>query len=420
MKTYFFPADICLPDFSKVDGRKWATVACDQYTSEPEYWEEAERLVGDAPSTLRLMLPEAYLDKSESEIPKINDKMRKYLSEGVLCANPDSMIYLERTQSDGKVRHGLVGAVDLEDYDFHKGSSSLTRATEGTVLERIPPRVEIRRDACLELPHIMVLIDDPRDTVMGSIARSKDKYEVAYDFDLMGGGGHVKAYFVDKDSFDSVNLALGELARDGISNERYGVDAPPLLFAIGDGNHSLATAKTLYEEIKREIGAEAAKDHPARYALCELVNLHDSALEFEPIYRVVFGVEPESFYGELVSYTSRLEGTAAKQSIEVVWAGEERSITVESPQEQLAVGTVQSFLDEYVKLHPEAEVDYIHGVESTKALAQRKNAVGILFDGMSKDMLYKTVICDGALPRKTFSMGHAADKRFYIECRKIK
>ncbi len=420
MKTYFFPADICLPDFSRVDGLKWATVACDQYTSEPEYWEEAGRLVGDAPSTLRLMLPEAYLDKSESEIPKINDKMRKYLSEGVLQAHPDSMIYLERTQSDGKIRRGLVGAVDLEDYDFHKGSTSLTRATEGTVLERIPPRVEIRRDACLELPHIMVLIDDPCDTVIGNIAKSKDKYEVAYDFELMGGGGHVKAYFVDKDSFDGVNSALGELASDGISKERYGVDAPSLLFAIGDGNHSLATAKTLYEEIKREIGEDAAREHPARYALCELVNLHDSALEFEPIYRVVFGVEPESFYEDLARYTSSLKGTAARQEIDVVWADGERSITVESPCEQLAVGTVQSFLDGYVKLHPEAEVDYIHGVDSTKTLAQRENAVGILFDGMGKDMLYKTVICDGALPRKTFSMGHAADKRFYIECRKIK
>jgi len=202
--------------------------------------------------------------------------------------------------------------------------------------------------------------------------------------------------------------------------EKYGVDAPALLFAIGDGNHSLASAKALYEEIKAEIGAEAAVDHPARYALCEIVNLHDEALEFEPIYRVAFGVDREEFVRELEEYLESLSGDGEAQSFEIVLGEESKTVKCERPIAQLPVGTLQTFLDEYVKTHKGVVVDYIHGIESTKALAAKENAVGMLFDGMSKDMLFKTVICDGALPRKTFSMGHAADKRFYVECRKIR
>ena len=420
MKKYIYPANILLPCLVGDSGTRWAVVACDQYTSEKEYWETADSFVGDAPSALRLMLPEAYLDREEEEIPKINASMREYLDGGVLKAYENSMIYLEREQSDGKIRRGLVCAIDLEDYDYQKGSVTVTRATEGTVLERIPPRVAIRRGAEIEMPHIMILIDDPEKTVIEPLAKKAGGYRVAYDFDLMANSGHAKGYFVDKSDFEGINDALGALCADGVMRKKYGVDAAPLLFAIGDGNHSLASAKALYEEIKAEIGEAAALEHPARFALCEIVNLHDPALEFEPIYRVVFGVDAEKFIGELEGYVASLDGGAERQELELVWCAGERKIAVENPISQLAVGTVQAFLDEYVKTHEGVSVDYIHGVDSTKALATRDGAVGILFDGMGKDELFKTVICDGALPRKTFSMGHAADKRFYIECRKIR
>ena len=420
MRKYVYPADIYLPELSGENGTKWAVVACDQYTSEREYWEAAEKYIGEAPSALRLMLPEAYLDREESEIPKINAKMREYLENGVLQCHENKMIYLERVQLDGRVRRGLVCAIDLEDYDYSKGSTTLTRATEGTVLERIPPRVAIRRGAALEMPHIMILIDDPERTVIEPVAKRAAKLPVAYDFELMAQSGRVKGYFLGGGECGEINAALGKLCADGVMQKKYGVDAEPLLFAIGDGNHSLASAKALYEEIKAEIGEEAARVHPARFALCEIVNLHDEALEFEPIYRVVFGVDAEEFICEFKSYLSALSGDADEQRIELVFGGGEEEIAVKTPVSQLAVGTVQAFLDRYVKEHEGVLVDYIHGIESTKALARRDGAVGILFDGMGKNELFKTVICDGALPRKTFSMGHAADKRFYVECRKIK
>ncbi len=420
MKQYFYPANIYLPELSGDLGTRWAAVACDQYTSEREYWRAAREYVDGTPSTLDLMLPEAYLDREAEAIPAINAKMKEYLDGGVLHCHENSMIYLERTQSDGKIRRGIVGAVDLEEYDYHRGSITLIRATEGTVLERIPPRVAIRRGALLELPHIMILVDDPDRTVIEPISKNSENYKVAYDFDLMAKSGHVKGYFVDENDFCKINEALGALCSDGVMQEKYGVDAPALLFAIGDGNHSLATAKSLYEEIKSEIGEEAARSHPARYALCEIVNLHDDALEFEPIYRVMFGVDRSEFIEEFKKYLLALDGDAEKQSFEIVCGDESLTLSADKPTAQLAVGTLQSFIDEYLKSHKSASVDYIHGIESTKALSRKPDSVGVIFDGMSKDMLYKTVICDGALPRKTFSMGHAADKRFYVECRKIR
>lgn len=419
MKTFLFPSNISLPDFSVTNGTKWASVACDQYTSQKDYWEEAYRIAENSPSTLNIMLPEAYLDKESELIPKINENMKKYVSD-VLVEHKDTAIYLERTQSDGRVRRGIVASVDLEMYDYTKGSETLIRATEGTVIERIPPRVAIRRNAELEMPHIMILIDNPRRDVIDPIAEKKDSLEIAYDFDLMLGGGHVNGYFLSKSDIESVNHALCRLATREEMIRKYGIDASPLLFAMGDGNHSLATAKALYEEIKAQIGEDAAKDHPARYALCEIVNLHDTALDFEPIYRVIFNTDPEKLLCELKGYCSALGGNADEQKIELVFGDKSETISVKSPDAQLAVGTVQAFLDIYTKEHPEAVVDYIHGIETTKTLAQKENTVGILFGGMTKDMLFKTVICDGALPKKTFSMGHAADKRFYLECRRIR
>ena len=417
MKNCFYPADILLPDFSVTEGSKWAAVACDQFTSEPEYWEEADRFVGDAPSTLRLILPEVYLDEGDTRTPLINRAMEEYL-QSILVSHPDSMIYVERTQASGGVRRGLVGAVDLECYDYKKGSDSLIRATEGTVLERIPPRVAVRRGAAVELPHVMLLIDDPERTVIEPLMGAPA--EVAYDFDLMLGGGHIKGYFVDPFDRARIASALEALADEGRTSARYGEGLAPLLFAVGDGNHSLATAKATYEEIKARVGKDAAACHPARYALCEVVNLHDPALEFEPIYRVMFGVEPEHVIDALKTYAASLDGNAEPQRIEYIYGETRGELTVSSPVQQLPVGTLQTFIDEYIKRNPGVTVDYIHGVDSTEKLAQKDGAVGFIFEGMAKDSLFKTVMLDGALPRKTFSMGHARDKRFYLEARKIK
>ena len=419
MKNYLYPASILLPDFNKIDGTKWATVACDQYTSQRDYWKDVRELVGDARSTLFLMLPEAYLEHEDEIIPKINENMKSYVRD-VLCERKNAMIYLERAQSDGRIRRGIVACVDLENYDYSKGADTLIRATEGTVLERIPPRVAIRRGAVIEMPHIMILIDDPEKTVVEPLSAKKERYEKAYDFELMKDSGHVSGYYVDSADFDGINSALASLATREAMSEKYGVDASPLLFAMGDGNHSLASAKALYEEIKSDIGVEAAMEHPARFALCEIVNLHDSALDFEPIYRVIFGADVEEFRNAFTKHVAELEGSADKQAVTLVLESGETEVEIARPVSQLAVGTVQNFLDEYTRDHPSVTVDYIHGEDIVRGLVKSRGAIGIIYDGMSKDMLFKTVICDGALPRKTFSMGHAEDKRFYVECRKIR
>ena len=418
MSAYFLPADILLPDFEKVSGTAWSVVACDQYTSQPDYWQAAENEVGESPSTLRLILPEVYLGETEERVPDIHAHMEQYLRE-VLVRHPNSMLYIERTQSNGLVRRGLVGAVDLEHYDYHKGSTSLIRATEGTVLERIPPRLAVRRDAPLELPHVMLLIDDPTKTVIEPIAARAEKLTAAYQFPLMQQGGEIRAFFVDSVGLGRITTALEKLISPEQVKSRYGEGVAPLLFAVGDGNHSLATAKAAYEEIKAQQG-DAALYHPARYALAELVNLHDPALHFEPIYRVMFGVDPDDVLSELEKYSFSLHGTVPAQQARFLSAARRGTIHFERPCEQLVVGTLQTFIDRYIATHEGASVDYIHGAKATEALATKEGAVGFLFSGMEKDQLFSAVMHDGALPRKTFSMGAAADKRYYIECRKIK
>lgn len=420
MKKIFKEADILLPDFNKTDGTRWACIACDQYTSEPHFWESARKIVGDAPSTLDLILPEVYLSESDERTKKINEAMESY-ARSVLVSHPDSMIYLERTQSDGKVRRGIVGAIDLEEYDYSRGAQSAIRATEGTVLERIPPRVKVRRDAPIELPHVMLLIDDDRKTIIEKIAERRDHLPTAYQFPLMQNGGYVRAYWLDKAEQEFVTDALSCLVTADEMERRYGdASLSPLLFAVGDGNHSLATAKACYELTKETIGVEAAKQHPSRYALCEIVNLHDDALDFEPIYRVVFNADVDSLLAEMKKYADSLSGSERPQSVDIVRLGKVERFCFENPVSQLTVGTLQAFLDAYKLDHPEIEIDYIHGTDSTRSLVNNERTVGFIFDGMSKDQLFKTVIFDGALPRKTFSMGHADDKRFYIEARKIK
>jgi len=417
MKKCYMAADILLPNFQAVDPQKWAVIACDQFTSEPEYWQQAEQMVKDSPSTLRMILPEVYLSESEERIPKANLAMKDYLST-LLLPHSDTMIYVERTQSDGRVRRGIVMAIDLECYDYRKGADSLIRATEATVLERIPPRVAIRRNAVVELPHVMLLIDDPQKTVIEPLAQA-EAGELAYETDLMLGGGHIKGTYLDGAQVRAVGRALDALITPKAIEKRYGTSAAPLLFAVGDGNHSLASAKAAYEEIKEKIGAEAAASHPTRYALVEVVNIHDDALRFEPIYRVLFGIDPADVIAKLTEYCAQLTGNAAPQSIDYLCTNSCGTISVSAPCRQLTVGTLQDFVDAYLKEHPEAEVDYIHGEDSLSRLAKRQGAIGFLFSGMTKEQLFPTVMFDGALPRKTFSMGHAEDKRYYMEWRRI-
>ena len=421
MSIPFKPANILLPDFLKTNGTRWSCVACDQYTSQPAYWEGADALVGEAPSTLRCIIPEVYLEETAERKPRVLEAMDGYLRE-VLVEHPDSMILVERTLGNGDVRLGLVGMVDLMTYDYRKGAQSLIRATEATVAERIPARTTIRRDAPVELPHVMMLIDDGAKSVVEPLNAVKDTLQVAYDHDLMQGGGHLKGYFLTKADMERVESALAALITPEAMADRYGKDGlAPLLFAVGDGNHSLAAAKTCFEEIRATMGDEAAMTHPARYALCEVVNLYDESLQFEPIYRVVFGVDPEAVLAAFGEYIAGLSGEASPQRVD--WFNGEHSgtLTVPAPVAALPVGTVQDFLDAYMASAPaDAYVDYIHGEDTAKALANRPDAIAFLFDGMAKEELFSTVISDGALPRKTFSMGHAEDKRFYTEARRIR
>ncbi len=415
MKTYLEKADILLPDFNKVDGEKWAVIACDQFTSEGEYWNEVTRFVGNCPSALNLVLPEIYLeDGRNSRIEKINSDMKKYL-DNILESHDDSMIYLERVDSQGKLRLGIIGKIDLDSYDYSKCATSLIRATEGTVLERIPPRVEVRKNAEIELPHVMLLIDDIEKTVIEPLATKKGDFKVAYSFELMLGGGKVDAYFVDEKTISDIQSALARLAGD---------EENPLLFAVGDGNHSLATAKAHYESLKEKLGEEA-KNHPARYALVEVTNIHDTSLEFEPIYRAIFGADNEALFNELSSYAKDCERDENNkiypmQKVTCIFDGKEEDIIFAHGSHTLTVGTLQTFLDNYIKVHPECKIDYIHGVDSLYSVTKSENAIGFLFDGMEKRDLFPAVKRDGALPRKTFSMGLARDKRYYIESRKIK
>lgn len=393
----FSPADILLP---KADFENWAVIACDQYTSEPEYWQRVKNAAGDKPSALDLVLPEVYLSEDNSAyIEQINKNMREYLDKNIFNEYPDALIYVERVQSDSKLRRGLVGKIDLECYDYRAGTNAEIRATEQTVLSRIPPRVEIRKNAPLELPHVMLLFDDVKDRIFKYLAENADNFKKLYDLTLMCGAGSIKGYLLNTQAKQTVLSLLQELKEQNNG----------FLFCVGDGNHSLATAKECY----RITPSEAS-----RYALTEIVNIHDSALQFEPIYRVVFGIDPESLINDFVKATGEGTGDDA-QKFTCVYGENVREISVK-PTAKLAVGTLQAFLDDYIKEHEDVEVDYIHGEASLKNLAARENTVGFLFDGMQKSELFAAVNADGSLPRKTFSMGHADDKRFYIEARKIK
>ncbi len=395
MNKHFFPADILLP---KNNFEKWSCIACDQYTSEPKYWEETKNIVGDCCSALKVILPEVYLtDDNTREIDEINDNMKSLIDNDSFNVFENTIVYTVRTLKCGKVRHGLVGLIDLEDYSYQKGAKTSIRATEATVLERIPPRVKIRKDAILEIPHIMLLIDDPTDSVLSPVKKNSENLEVLYDFDLMKNAGHIKGYKLSDDLVIDVEASLDTLknqSKDG------------MLFAVGDGNHSLATAKECYNQ-----------GMGPRYALVEVVNIHDSSLEFEPIYRVLFDVEPEKVIEDFKNWCAN--GDENTQDFTCVFGEKEITLKVNA-KGTLPIATLQGFLDDYLKENKNAKLDYIHGIDSTKELSRKENRLGFIFNGMEKSDLFPAVTNDGSLPRKTFSMGCADDKRFYLEARKIK
>ena len=419
MSTAFKSADILLPQ--NIDMEKWAVVACDQYTGQPDYWKRVEETVGEADSTLKLILPEVYLEEPDSakRIEAIHEEMNRILETNALKEYKDSVIYIERVQSDGKVRQGLIGMIDLEEYDYRKGSTSQVRATEATVVERIPPRIKVRQGAPMELPHIMILIDDEQKTVIEPCAEIKSKEKPVYDFKLMENGGKICGYILDESLKNSVFNALDTLNDNKLFNKKYNLNGyPTLLYAMGDGNHSLATAKEFYEQLKRENPDKDLSHHPARYALVEIVNLHSSALEFEAIHRIVTNVNTDKLMAEM-NKALELSSEKSEQGFDVVLNGTQKTLYVHKPTSQLTVGSLQEFLDEYLK-KTDAKIDYIHGIDVVKSLAKQENSIGFILPDMKKSELFPTVIKDGALPRKTFSMGHAEDKRFYVECRKIK
>ena len=420
----FRPADILLPQGCDYD--KWSVVACDQYTSQPEYWQRVEERVGRAPSALRLILPESSLDgpQVEMDIMDINATMAEYLREGRFKTLAGAMIYVERTLSCGKTRRGLVGMADLTAYDYEPGSDALIRATEGVVMSRIPPRVAVRKNAPIELPHAMLLTDDPGRTVIEPLAAQTGEMELLYDFELMEQGGHIKGWLLGEAQLAQVAGALSALAEPAAFSKKYGTENQPvMLFAVGDGNHSLATAKECYERQKRLVPPERWDTIPARFALCELVNLHDGSLEFEPIHRVVFHTKPGELLDALVrAYPGARRGKTPEAGglpIRYVWEEAEGVITLPAGAAQLPVGALQSFLDDYLMDRP-GRVDYIHGEDVAREFAARPGNLAFLLPPMGKEELFPSVIRDGALPRKTFSMGEAHDKRFYLEARRIR
>lgn len=413
----FNRADILIP--RGIDMTAWSVVACDQYTSQPEYWKEAEKETNGKPTALNIILPEVYLESDECEkrTENINAQMKKYISDGIFKTYRNCYIYVERTLKNGKIRRGIIGAADLEDYDYSKGSESPVRATEGTVSERIPPRLKVRMNAKLELPHVMILIDDRKKEILEYLNEKKSEMELIYDFDLMMDSGHLKGYLLNDELADYVEKKLETFSDKEYFEDKYSVkNKNPLVFAVGDGNHSLATAKEYYNEIKKKYG-EKALSMPARYALAEIVNLHDDSLEFEAIHRVMFNIDSEKIKRELMKISSP-EKNDIGQKFVFVSGDSEETLYITKPTANLTVGTIQNFIDEYIRKNG-GEIDYIHGKDVVKNLSKDKNSCGFVFDAMNKNDLFKTVILDGALPRKTFSMGEACDKRFYTEARII-
>ena len=430
--------EILLP--AKKDLSSWSVIACDQYTQDLDYWKKVADRVGKNPSTLNLILPEVYLSSPDRKerIEKIREDMEKYLSDGTFAPAEKEFVYVERTTAYGRVRKGLVVALDLESYEWKPMSRALVRATEATIVERIPPRKEIRRGAPVESPHIMLLVNDPGHILIEAAGLLAKKSSPIYDGDLMMDAGHISGWSVKSDeALEKIHSALESLKKAG--NES---DGSAFMFAVGDGNHSLATAKAVWDEYKKELSEKGLspdeiKKSPVRYALVELVNIYDEGLTFEPIHRVMFGGDS----GELVSFVQKnLGGTVSECESEkelddrvkkssatfgfvFTSEGKNRYVCLETPVKELAVSRLQPVLDDYImeekKSGREIEIDYIHGSDEVFRLGKKDGAISILLPPIAKDSFFATIGTRGPLPRKSFSMGEASEKRFYLECRKL-
>lgn len=404
---------ILLPN-GNIDMSKWSVIACDQFTSQPDYWNRVAQVVGDSPSTLKIIYPEVYLEMGDKQdrIKSINDNMQKYLNGGVF-EEFEGFILVERTAPDGQKRFGLVIAVDLEDYEYTPENNALIKATERTVVERLPARIEVRKGACLESPHIMMLMDDRKSKIIENLHKNADKFQLAYDFTLNMGGGSIKGYKISGEICNEIITAIDGLLSKQELIEKYG-SAKPILFAVGDGNHSLATAKECWNNIKSQLSDAERENHPARYALCELVNLHDESLQFQPIHRAVFNVG-EEFLQYMQTNLAKLGGT---NRVKVAYNGREYLWQV-SDNASDAIADIQHYMDEYGKTCKAMMIDYIHGDEHLLNVAKENNAVAVFMPCLEKSGLFDYVVRRGVLPRKSFSMGHAEDKRYYLECRSL-
>ena len=420
-RNLFVPADILLP--RGCDMTKWSVVACDQHTSEPEYWEQVDSFVGSAPSTLRMMLPE-YLYTApglDRRVSNVGHAMADYVENGTFRVCENSYIYVERRLYNGSVRCGIVGALDLEAYDFAEGSKPAVRATEGTVVEKLPVRIRLRENAPVELTHVLMLADDPEETLIEPLAAEKSKLEKLYDFELMEKGGEISGYRVCGALAERVRNAIAALADKESFNRRYGLkDEPLMVLAAGDGNHSLATAKACWEKLKPTLTKQERATHPARYALVEIVNIRTKSLDFQPIHRVVFDVDPKAMVEEMLDFFagSRLGG-GGEHEIALTYGETAGMISIPKSFGTLAVGALMKFLDEYVP-RVGGRIDFVHGDDVTVKLSRKPNRIGFILPAIDKGDFFLSIIKDGALPRKTFSMGGANDKRYYLECRKIR
>ena len=399
--------EVMLPE-GKINMKKWSVVACDQYTSQPQYWYDVQKIVGNAPSTNNLILPEAFLNENDrsDRIAKIKTTMKNYVEQGILAQLPKGIVLVERTIGNRK-RKGIILAIDLDQYDFQQGSKSLIRSTEKTVLERIPPRMEVRTGAILETPHAMLLMNDEKDSVIGPVYKKRDTFFKLYGFDLMQGGGYLNGWFIDNP--EEIENILSSIAALKETNE--------ILFAVGDGNHSLVTAKAVWEEAKEKIPEEEQAQNPLRYTLVEIVNLYDPGLKFEPIYRVVFNVSPsvcitdmmtiihkKGFKAKMIYSRNTPQADRNKHILPFITKDTMGRIEIENPTEPLPVGTLQDILDEYLQQKENAAVDYIHGNDSFLELSKQFNAVGFKLPALGKEELFPYVYKYGLLPKKCFSM----------------
>ncbi len=421
------------------DYYKWAVVACDQYTSQPEYWDEVDKIVGDAPSTLRITLPEVYLEQEDvrEREHSINAEMERYLADGTLTELPAGIILTERFCGEAAPRRGIVAAIDLETYEYTAGSRSLVRPTEKTVEDRIPPRLAIRQHATIEVPHIMMLIDDPKNSVIEPLFAQTDVLEKVYDTDLMQNGGHINGWFIPEGTqTDAILASMESLNTEANFAEKYNLSEPfPLLkYAIGDGNHSVATAKAYWENLKPSLSEEEQKNHPARYCLCEIVNIHDESLIIEPIHRVMFEVDPQELLNNAVRFffengcgcrlhskegAARAKFAPDSHVIGFSYEDAEGVLEIVNPKWGIALGSLQAFLDDYLAAHEDARIDYIHGDDVARELSAKEKNIGFYLPDIEKNDLFRGIIIDGVLPRKTFSMGEAHEKRFYMEAKRI-